>query len=56
MSKRYELSLGLIDLEYVDRLVVALARQGYAPYINLEDKVVCIEISSCELTEIKAGK
>jgi hypothetical protein len=49
--KRFELSLKVLDKQYVDTLVIALARQGYAPYIG-EDSV-CFEISSEELTEIK---
>ncbi len=50
--KRYELSIDILEENYVDSLVVALARQGYAPYIT--EKCVCFEINSEELTEIKS--
>jgi len=49
---RYELKIGILDKTYVDTLIVALARQGYAPYIS-DDNYVCIEISEDELTKIK---
>ena len=42
----------IIDNNYVDSLVVALARQGYAPYIQDED-TVCIEICDGELIQLE---
>ena len=53
---KYELSIEVLDETYVDALVVALARQGYAPYISEDGKDVCITITDCELTEIKEDK
>ena len=49
--KRFELSIKVLDEKYVDSLVIALARQGYAPYIG-EDSV-CFKVCSDELTELK---
>ena len=51
MVKRYELSLEILDKNYVDSLVIALARQGYAPYIS--EEAVCFEVTSDELVELK---
>ena len=51
-SKRYELRIGILDEKYIDQLVIALARQGYAPYISDGRKSVCFEISGDELTEL----
>ncbi len=47
--KRFELSLKIINEKYVDSLVIALARQGYSPYIVQRDygidiDKVCIEV------------
>ena len=52
-DKRYEVSIVIKDAKYIDRLVIALARQGYAPYISEENKCVCFEITSDELTEME---
>ena len=41
----------ILDEKYVDSLVIALARQGYAPYIG--EDVVCFEVCSDEMVEIK---
>lgn len=49
---RYEFKIQILDKKYTDILVVALARQGYAPYIT-EDDEVCIEVSNDELEELK---
>ncbi len=41
---RYEVKIDILDARYINSLVVALARQGYAPYYNADegDKgVVC---------------
>jgi hypothetical protein len=51
--KRYELKIAIIDDIYIDQLVVALVRQGYAPYYNKDEKVVCFEVQEDELTKIK---
>ena len=51
--KRYELSMIIDDSKYVDRLIIALARQGYAPYISYDKDCVCIEVSEEELSELK---
>ena len=49
---RYEFRIKILDKKYTDILVVALARQGYAPYITEGDEV-CIEVSDGELEELK---
>jgi len=49
---RYEMKINVVDPKYVDTLIVALARQGYAPYYNDEAEVVCFEICDYELTEL----
>jgi len=48
---RYELAIKILDEKYVDQLVIALARQGYAPYIG--EDVVGFTVSDGELTEIR---
>jgi hypothetical protein len=52
-SDQFELAMGVIDPAYVDALIVCLARQGYAPYYNDEEKKVCFEVARSELTAIK---
>lgn len=52
MSK-YELTIAILNKDYVDSLIVALARQGYAPYINEDDGVVGVTITDDDITEIK---
>jgi hypothetical protein len=47
----YELKIKILAKEYVDTLVIALARQGYAPYITDEGDV-CITIVDDELTKL----
>lgn len=48
----YELVINILDTNYVDDLIVSLARQGYAPYIT-DGGNVCITINDDELTELK---
>ena len=50
--KRYEFSIVIDDNKYVDSLIVALARQGYAPYISYDKDCVCIEVAEEDLSEI----
>ncbi len=49
---KYEFKLHILDKDYTDILIIALARQGYAPYIT-EEKDVCIEIEKDELEELE---
>lgn len=51
--KSYELKIEILNKDYADSLIIALARQGYAPYINEEENVICITITEEELTEVK---
>ena len=51
--KRYEVRIAIIDDKYIDSLVAALVRQGYSPYYNADDRVVCFEVPDDELTEMK---
>ena len=53
--KRYELSIEIDDKEYVDTLIVALARQGFSPYIAYDKKCVCIQIDDTMMEEIKTN-
>ncbi len=48
----YEFKIHILNKNYLDFLVIALARQGYAPYITDENNV-CIEVSEDELEKIK---
>jgi len=50
--KRYEASIKIINKDYIDPLIVALARQGYSPYIPRDDDAVCFQIQEEELIEI----
>lgn len=51
--KKYELRINILNKDYVDNLIIALARQGYAPYLNEEDNIVCFTIGEDELQELK---
>jgi hypothetical protein len=51
--KKYEIAINILDKEYVDDLIVALARQGYNVYLNAEDGVVCFTATDEEVTEVK---
>lgn len=53
MSKRFEIRIEILNKNYSDSLIVALVRQGYAPYINEEENIICFIISEDELYEIK---
>lgn len=50
--KRYELKIEVLNKDYVDSLIVSLARQGYAPYIGYDDNIY-IEVDSEQLQELK---
>ena len=52
--KRFEFKISILNKDYVDNLIICLARQGYAPYIREEDNVVCITISNEELVELQS--
>ena len=49
---RYEITINIIDPSYVDKLVVALVRQGYDVYYNDDDKKVCFNTDESELTKL----
>jgi hypothetical protein len=48
----YEFKIEILDKHYLNPLIIALAHQGYAPYLT-EENNVCITISDSELTKIK---
>jgi len=48
---RYELHLKILDSDYIDKLIISLARQGYSPYLT--EDAVCFEVAESELTELK---
>ena len=50
--ERVEVAIHIDDTKYVDRLVTALVRQGYAVYYNEEDKLVCFTTGSEDITKI----
>ena len=56
---RYEVRIPVLDPDYIDQLIVAIARQGYSPYYNADameygkDGIVCFTIAEEELEEIK---
>ena len=50
---KYEIGIHILDKDYIDSLIVALARQGYAPYYNEDNGVVCFTATSEEVCEIK---
>lgn len=54
-GKRFELSIGILDKDYVDKLIVSLVRQGYEVYIVNENgkQYLNFGISGDELFEIK---
>lgn len=51
MSK-YELSIEILDKDYIDTLIVSLVRQGYSVYYNETEQVVCCTITDGELTKL----
>ena len=51
--KRYEISIAILNKDYVDSLIVALVRQGYDVYLNEEDNVVCFSAAEEDVTELK---
>ena len=51
--KEYELSMKILNKKYVDNLIIALARQGYAPYLSFDNDAVCFQVQEDELNEIK---
>lgn len=52
-SDQFEVSMEVLDPVYVDSLIVCLARMGYAPYYNDEDKKVCFTVQRTDLKAIK---
>jgi len=49
---RFEFKIEILNADYVDDLVISLARQGFAPYITDEGDV-CITVSDDDLHEVK---
>jgi len=52
MSNRYEFKIAILNKAYTNQLIVALAHQGYGPYLTSENEVG-ITISDSELTKLK---
>ena len=50
--KQYEFKIEIIDEKYVNTLIVALARQGFAPYISIDNDAVCITIDDSMMVEV----
>lgn len=53
---RYEVTIDIINKDYVDTLIVALARQGFSPYVNEEDNIVGFSVNEENLTKIRYEK
>ena len=53
---RYEVVITILDPDYVDQLVVAFARQGYAPYINADDKIVAFTVDESDLNKVTKAR
>ena len=51
---RYELKMEILDEDYVDNLIICLARQGYAPYLS-DDGDICVTVDSDDMHEIKGA-
>ena len=49
----YEIRIEVQDKAYVDTLIIALARHGYAPYYNEDEGCVCYTTTEDEVTAIK---
>lgn len=50
--ERVEVAIQIQDKKYIDRLITALVRQGYAVYYNEEDKLVCFTTGNGDITKI----
>jgi len=50
---KYELKLQILDKNYVDQLITALVRQGYAVYYHEDENVVCFTITDDEITKLE---
>lgn len=56
--KRYELTIRILNRDYIDSLVTSLVRQGYSVYLNQNDNEVNtlhFEVSDEDLIEIKSN-
>lgn len=51
--KRFEVSMNILNKEYMDNLIVALVRQGHEVYYNEDENKVCYIADKEELIEIK---
>lgn len=49
----YELQIKIRDRDYLDDLIVSLARQGFAPYISEDNDKLCINVYDSDLIEVK---
>lgn len=50
--KRIEVSIYILDKNYIDSLIVALVRQGYDVYYNEDENKVCFLTDEDEIIEI----
>jgi len=51
--EKYEIRISISDPAYVDRLVAAIVRQGYAVYYNEDEKCVCFTGTDDEVVRLK---
>jgi len=50
---RHEITISILDTNYIDSLIVALARHGYSPYLTMDKDAVCFTVDESEMNEIK---
>jgi hypothetical protein len=51
-----QVSINIIDKDYIDSLIVALVRQGYSVFYNADDNIVGYTTDESELTAIRYEK
>ena len=49
----YEISIKILDKNYVDSLIVALVRQGYEVYLSIDGDAVCYGATDEDVREVK---
>jgi hypothetical protein len=49
----FELTMKIIDEEYVDDLIISLVRQGYEVYYRKEEREICIAVAKDDLFELR---
>ena len=50
---RHEVSINIMDEDYVDGLIISLVHQGYEVYYNKQENCVCFLVHEDEINFIK---